>query len=83
MKEYSINGYIICVGDGDGGVEISDERYAAIIQSLENKPQPTETIDYKLKTNLTWEEYEIDHKPEPEPEPEAEELLGILLGGES
>lgn len=83
MKEYSKNGYIVCVGNGAGGIEISDERYAAIIQAFENKPQPTETVDYRLKTDLTWEAYEIDPNPEPEPKPDLDdsELVDILLGG--
>lgn len=82
MKEYTLNGYIICVGDGAGGTEISEERYNDIISAFNSKPQSTETTGYRLKADLTWEAYEIP-EPEPEPEPDAEEILSILLGGAS
>lgn len=82
MKEYTLNGYIICVGDGTCGTEISEERYNDIISALNSKPQATETTDYRLKVDLTWEAYEIP-EPEPEPEPDAEEILSILTGGAS
>ena len=83
MKEYVSNGYIICVGDGDGGVEISNERYNAILSALQNKPQVTDAINYRLKIDLTWESYEAEFTPDEDPEPTEEERLDaydILMG---
>lgn len=73
--------YILAVGTGNGGTEITESEYDEISIAIHNKPARTETTDYRLKTDLTWEEYE--HDPDPEPEPDAEEILDILLGGES
>lgn len=73
------SGYIIYVGTGLGGTEITESEYNEIMTAIRNKPQDTETVGYRLKTDLTWESYE--HEPDPEPEPTAEEALSILLGG--
>ena len=74
------NGYIIGVGTGNGGTEITEEEYNTILTAIHNKPPRTETTDYRLKTDLTWEPYEVE--PEPEPDPDLEELLDIILGGD-
>lgn len=74
-----INGnYISAVGVGNSGEEITETEYNEILTAIQSKPERTETTDYRLKTDLTWEEYEI--KPVPEPEPDAEEILDILMG---
>ena len=74
------NGYILAIGTGTGGEPITEEEYNTILTAIRNKPQATETTDYMLKTDLTWEPY----TPEPgEPDPTSDELLSILLGGES
>ena len=71
--------YIISVGMGNAGDEVTEERYNEILAAIRSKPQRTETTDYRLKTDLTWEPYKVD--PEPEPEPDAEEILNIIFGG--
>lgn len=83
MRYYKniIDGYIINIGTGVGGTEITESEYNEILTIIKNKPARTATTDYRLKTDLTWEEYE--HEPDPEPEPSAEEVLDILLGGDS
>lgn len=73
------NGYILAIGTGNGHIEIDEERYNTILDIIHNKPSATATTDYRLHTDLTWEEYELP--PEPEPEPDAEEILEILMGG--
>lgn len=75
------NGYILGIGTGNGGTEITDEEYDEIMTAIRNKPAATETTDYRLKTDLTWEEYEIEPTPDPPDEPTAEDALNILLGG--
>lgn len=74
------NGYITAIGDGGSGVEITEDEYEELKTVISNKPLRTETTDFRLKTDLTWEEY--DRPPEPDPELDYEELLDILLGGE-
>lgn len=71
--------YITYIGTGSGGTEITEEEYNEILSAIHNKPPRTATTDYRLKTDLSWEEYE--HEPDPEPDPTPEEALSILLGG--
>lgn len=73
--------YITMIGMGDGGVEITETEYDSILSVIRNKPEETALIGYRLKTDLTWEEYEKE--PEPEEEPTADEVLDILLGGDT
>ena len=80
MRFYKvINGeYITEIGTGLNGEEITESEYNEILTLIQNKPPRTETTDYRLKTDLIWEPYEV----EPEPDiPSAEELLEIILGG--
>lgn len=72
------DGYIQYIGTGSGGTEITESEYNEILSVIHNKPQGTATTDYRLREDLTWEEYEIP--PMPEPEPEAQEILDILTG---
>ena len=76
------NGYIYTIGIGSGFIEISESEYNEILEVIQNKPKATETTDYRLREDLTWEEYEID-PPDPDPELDDSETLEILLGGES
>lgn len=82
MRYYKqvIDGYIPGIGTGDGYTEISEVKYNEIKGIIRNKPAATETTDYRLKADLTWEEYEID-PPDPDPELDDDEALEILLGG--
>lgn len=75
------DGFIVCIGTGGGGVEITEAEYEEILTVIRNKPARTDTTDYRLREDLTWEAYEVEP-----PEPEEEELsdaeaLEILLGG--
>ena len=74
------NNYIKAIGSGDDGIVITEFEYNEILNVIQNKPPRTETTDYRLKTDLTWESYGV--QPVPEPEPEPEEILSILLGGD-
>ena len=79
MKYKQVNdGYIIIIGVDCGGIEISDDEYNDIMAIIHNKPQETDTIGYRLKTDLTWEQYEKE--PQPEPDLDDSELIDILLG---
>ena len=78
------NNYIIAIGTGYGGMKISEAEYNEIMAIIQNRPA-AEGKGYRLKTDLTWEEYDLPPEPEPSDEDELSdtEALNILLGGAS
>lgn len=74
--------YIITIGVGLDGTEIAEDEYNEILSTIQNHPQ-AEGKCYKLKTDLTWEEYDLPSTPEPSDEDELSdtEALDIILGG--
>ena len=74
------NGYIISIGTGAGDTEITEAEYNEIMSAIQNKPV-REGYGYRLKTDLTWEEYE-DPTPPPDPSEEvsADEIADALEG---
>ena len=63
------------------GEEITEAKYNEILSMLRNRPEAPAGFGYRLKPDLTWEQYEL-------PVVEEEELsdgeaLSIILGGES
>lgn len=75
-------GYIISVGQTQKPTEndISESEYNEIMTVIRNKPADTDTVGYRLREDLTWEEYPVD-PPDPDPEIDDAELLEILMGG--
>ena len=84
MRHYKIsnNGYIISIGTGNGGTEITEEEYNSIMNAINNAPEPTEGIGYSLKEDLTWESYEVEPIDPEEEELTEDEVLSILMGEE-
>ena len=82
MRYYKLieNGYITAIGTGGSGTEITDAEYNQIMAAIRQKPERTETTDFRLKADLTWEEYSRPPEPEPD-EIDAEEALRIITGG--
>lgn len=82
MRYYKMvdNGYIPAIGTGDGYTEITEAEYNEIMSVIRNKPMPTETTDFRLKSDLTWEEYEVE-PPDPDPEIDEAEAFDIIIGG--
>ena len=78
-KEIS-DGYILGIGTGDNGETITEAEYNEIMTVIRNHPF-REGYGYRLKTDLTWEEYE---NPTPPPDPSEEvsgdEVLDALEG---
>ena len=72
MRYYKIadSGYIISIGTGSGGAEITEQEYVEILETIRNKPTARDGYDHRLKTDLTWEEYAL---PPVEPEPLTDE----------
>lgn len=77
------DGYIIAIGTGVGGGEISAEEYAQIKKLLYAKPEALAGYDYRLKEDLTWEEYEVPAIDPGDEEISDEEALSIILGGDA
>lgn len=57
--KYIKNGYIVTIGKGNGGVEITEDEYDMIYDLIQNRPAPPEGYGYKLKEDCTWEQYEL------------------------
>lgn len=72
------NGYIVAISINGGGTPITEAEYNEIMAIIHNKPQRTDTIDYRLKEDLTWEAFEVE--PIEEPDVDDSELVNILLG---
>lgn len=72
------NDYIVAIGTGFGGTEITEEEYDNILSIIKSTPS-SDGKGYRLKTDLTWEEYNVE-PIEVEEEPSAEELLSIITG---
>lgn len=76
------DGYILSIQKGGAGsCEITEAEYDAILEVIANRPEPPAGYDYRLKSDLTWEMYELP-APDPDPEISEAEALGIILGGE-
>lgn len=82
MRYYKmiIDGYLVAVGNGSGGLEITADEYAELLNIIRNKPSAESGYDYRLKADLTWEKYELPPVPEDD-EITAEEALEIIRGG--
>lgn len=78
------NNYILAIGTGYGGTEITEAEYNEIMAIIHSRPT-AEGKGYRLKADLTWEEYDLPPEPEPSDEDELSdtEALNILLGGAS
>ena len=73
--------YILTVGVGVGGIEISVDEYREILSVIQNRPI-AEDKGYRLKADLTWEEYDLPPVVvSDDDELSAEEALDILSGG--
>lgn len=84
MRYYkqTANNCIIAIGTGAGGTEITEAEYNDIMAIIQSCPK-VEGKGYRLKADLTWEEYDLPPEPEPSDEDELSdaEALNILLGG--
>ena len=72
------DGNIPQIGIDCGGTEITEAEYNEILSVIDARPTPPDGYDYRLKTDLTWELFELP--PEPDDVDDAE-ALEILMGG--
>ena len=76
------NGYITAIGVGLIGEDITDDEYNQILGILQTAPS-AEGKGYRLKTDLTWEEFDIEEPViDDDDELSEEDALAILMGGE-
>ena len=79
-KQLSDN-YILAIGTGYGGEEISEQDYNEIMSVIQSCPNENGK-GYRLCTDLTWEEYDLPPVVlSDDDELSANEALDILLGG--
>ena len=77
------NGYILAIGTGGGGTEITAAEYDEIMSVIQQKPQATATTDYHLKTDLTWESYQVEPPaPDYTPPDNLDAVSEYLLDGD-
>lgn len=80
------NEYILMIGTGSGGTEITEQEYTEILSIIHATPQDApEGYGYKLRADtLEWELVELPHVPEPEKEPTEEDKAAaydIIVSG--
>lgn len=75
-------GYLLSIGTGSGETEITETEYNSILSAIQARPT-SETQGYRLRTDLTWEAYDLPPEPEPSDDDELsnEEAFNILIGG--
>lgn len=80
MRYYKLikNGYLIGIGKGAGGEEITNEEYENILSVIRSKPTAETGYDYKLKEDLTWELHEVPIVDPADEEISGEELLTMV-----
>lgn len=69
MRKYKElkNGIIVSVGEGArNGITISDSEYETILLTIQSKPTAPDGYGYRLRTDLTWEMYEMPEQTEDE-----------------
>ena len=84
MRYYKIlqDDYILSVGKGEGGEDLTESEYTQILDSIRNKPAAPDGYEYRLKSDLTWERLELPVAPEDtDSDLTDSEALAIILGG--
>ena len=71
--KYINDNFIIGVGTGSGGEEITEQEYNNILEKINNRPEAPDGYSYRLTTAMEWELCEV---PKIEPTTE-EEIIEI------
>ena len=80
MRYYKVieDGCVLSIGTGAGGAEIPKEEYESILSVIRNRPVVETGFAYRLKTDLTWELYELPPVEEVEQEATMEDYAAAL-----
>ena len=70
--------YLLSIGTGPGGEEITAEEYAQILDTIRSRPTAEAGYGYRLKADLTWELYELPPVKEVEEEATMEDYAAAL-----
>jgi hypothetical protein len=84
MRYYKIidSNYLVFIGVGNGGLEITETEYNSLFEIINNKPTAPTGYDYKLTKELEWELYELPQaEPEEMDETEEKALAYDILTG--
>lgn len=57
--KYINDKYIIGVGTGSGGEEITEQEYNNILDKINNRPEAPDGYSYRLTTAMEWELCEV------------------------
>lgn len=76
--KHTENDYVVLVGAGIGGEEITQEEYEHILSVIQNRPVAEEGFTYKLRTDLTWELCEMPPVAEDDSEATEEDYISAL-----
>ena len=72
------NDYLLSIGSGPGGEEITAEEYAQSLDTIRSRPTAEAGYGYRLKADLTWELYELPPVEEVEQEATMEDYAAAL-----
>lgn len=81
MQYYKLvdeEGYIFCIGTGNGGEEISQAEYETILSVIKTRPVAEPGFVYKLRADLTWELCVVPPVEEEDEEAAEEDYLAAL-----
>ena len=82
MRCYKVieDGYLLSIGTGLGGSEITKEEYENLLSVIRSAPTAEPGFQYRLKADLTWDL--VEAPGDTDPELSDSEALAIILGGE-
>ena len=72
------NDYLLSISTGNGREEITAEEYENILNIIRTRPTAEAGYGYRLKTDLTWELYELPPVKEVEEEATMEDYAAAL-----
>ena len=70
------DGYLLSVGTGPGGTELTGAQYEELLALIGDKPAAPEGMDYRLRSDLRWELYE---RPDPPEDGELDPALALEM----